>query len=307
MQKNRAILIVFDAEGITGISQWKDVVADFSSARPSEKLKKAMGEDISAVLEGAYGAGIKRAYVLDWHYSGNNIRKGDLKIPKGMKVILKTETPEILKEYSSRSSFAALIGFHGKTDSNDGLPPWFEDEFESGKKKGVAHVFAFTIDKMLLNGVSRGEAVIYAHVLKELNTPLIFCSGSKAATDELTQFAPEVVAVPTRDGNELFDANDVRSKIKYGVKLAIKKADEGGFTGKDYSKFNYKSFTMVFNMSNDKRYAEQVHKEFAAFLQTIPKKYLLIKKNRISFNIKGQQPYFKIYSLIIKSVNSIFE
>jgi D-aminopeptidase len=297
----KSLLVLFDAEGATGIKYWKDVTEDFHTDKPTKKLRKALAGDINSVLKGAKKAGIDNVYLLDWHSSGNNISKDELNIPSGLNVVLKTETIKLLRKYSKKSDFAVLIGMHGAYGTNDRAPPIFEDEFKKETKTGLAHSFVFSINKLYLNGVSRGEAVVLMHILRDLGIPVILVSGSKAATDEVNRFSREIDIVATKNGKNVYPAERVRMQLTKKTANVIINAFSGkGYVKLDNPKFEYHSFSIEFKHYCKKRHKKKIKHDLTMMMELGDKK-LKLKGHSVNFITKTRKPYFENYKFLSKA------
>ena len=62
MKKEISLAVCIDAEGCTGIANWKDVITNYKTDNPTEKVKKAMAEDVNALIKGAKKAPMAQPY-----------------------------------------------------------------------------------------------------------------------------------------------------------------------------------------------------------------------------------------------------
>lgn len=291
--KKYNILISVDGEGCSGIRKWKDVVDNFYTDHPTEKLRKAMAGDLNAVIKGlAESNCVKNIYVLDWHGTGKNLRRSDINNQR-INLILKSWNIQNLEKFCKSSDYAIVLGMHGKFGSRDGIPPLTNEEFLKNKRTGLSHFNMFGIKNAFFNKKSINESVSSMILFKELKVPLIFVSGSKAAIDELKRFAKEITTSIT--GRTLSLSKLGREKITQSVKSAIKKATKGkGFVGLNDNRLSYRSFSLEFKKPNNKL----VKKELSGFLKLDSKGKLKVLGRNIFFPGKGNRPYFNDYKLI---------
>ncbi len=300
-QMKKTLLIIFDAEGATGITCWKDVSDDYNSDKPTAKLRKELGKDLSAVLKGAKNAGIKTVYLLDGHSGGENITLDDITVPAGLKIILKTESATTVKQYSKKADYAALVAMHGIFSSNDGEPPLTEEEYKKNIKTGLGHAFTFTIKKIILNEKNRGESVTYIHFLKDMNLPTIFISGTKAAIDDVKNFYPEIATVITKNGKQIFPPEEIRKKLAEKMKTAVENAEKNkDFVSLKSPKLNYKSFEIEFKKFKDKEHDAVIKKDVNAFRKL---NGIQINDRKIKFLVNTNKPYLKIYEILSKAMH----
>lgn len=288
----KSLLIVFDAEGITNISKLQEVAKDFSSFGPTKKLTREISKDVNSALLGASLAGINNVFIIDDHYKGNNIQLKDLTIPKNMCVKLYNGDPLLLKKICKKVSFAALLGQHGKPYSNDKMPALTKEDFNNKKNTGTAHVYTFSVKDMLINNISRTEGYLYAHVLQDLNVPLIFFSGSKAAVKDILKFNNKLIVVPTRNGQKKYISSKVRQQISEKLNCAIR--NNSCF----YKNEELNSFSFNFFHPKKREYLIGINEEIKLFLDNAPKNKYSYKNRKITYYLKGKEKYYQIYKIL---------
>ncbi len=297
--KRYNLLIIVDAEGCTGIKEWKDVVINYYTDSPTEKVREAMAKDVNAVIEGISKfdrAG--KVVILDSHARGKNIRKEDINF-FGMDVTLKSWSIKNFKKYSGISDFGILVGAHGKFGSSDGKPPMYKSEFEDGKKTGLSHFNMFGVKNAFLNSRSIGESISFIMLLKEMKVPLVYCCGSKAAIDELNRFAYEIKTSITKNGRRTYNKDKVRKNITKSTISALKDAAKGkGFIGLDDKRLKYVSFSLEFKNPGDKNADKKVKKQLKKFNTLHKINYVRLEGRKVFFFGKGKTPYFNDYKLI---------
>lgn len=303
----KSLLVIFDAEGSTEIVSWQELAIEYRYERPTPLLKKSLSDDLNALFRGAKKAGVENIYLLDGHSVGNNIALADLD-SNGLNIFLQNETLENLESFAKKSDCAAIIAAHGKYGSQDGVPPLLRDEFEKKLKTGLGHVFLFTIKNLYLNGISVGESIFLTNLFKDLDLPVIFFTGSKAAIDEVNKFFKEVRTVATKDGKKKYDFNTVRKKIEEEIYDAVLNAQLGkGFVSLTDPRFNYKSTMIEFKKSTNPHYKNIIEEDINYFRRLKGEFDLAISNKKVTILPKNlSKPYLEIYRILDKVMNESF-
>lgn len=234
-------MIVVDAEGCFGIDSWHDVVQDYESEEPTEKVRKAMAGDVNAVIRGLKDSGrVDGVVVLDWHCDGDTLLRKDI-VDCGLEVVLDYWSREKFLGYAKKCDFGMVVGLHGGALSLAGEPPMSEEEFLHGGRDGVGHFFGFGIKAAYLGEREINEAVFLKFLFDEVGVPLIYHCGSRASWEMFREFFPRVYGSVSKDGVVDLDRERVYADVVRKVGLAVKGKDK--VDGKAPA---YRDFSVVF-------------------------------------------------------------
>jgi D-amino peptidase len=163
--------VVADLEGSTG------VLGD-AYTRPGTRewclARRAVTEDLNAVVEGLVRAGAEKIIVKDFHGNGYNI------LPE-----LLNRNARLVRGYYLRP----VLGFGDLQDASVAL--YVGMHASSGNKAGfMPHTLTRRIKALRVNGESIAEVQLFASVLAEFGIAACFLSGCPVACDEASKAMP---------------------------------------------------------------------------------------------------------------------
>lgn len=166
MQYKR-LYISADIEGVTGVvtsEQANKTGFEFQLAR------EWMTNEVNAVCEAAFEAGIEEIVVSDSHGTGQNLLLDQL--PKsGVQVVRSWPRPlGMMEGIDQHFDGAVLLGYHTSANHERGL---------------LAHTFSGVIRDIRLNGNSASESVVSAAIASHFNVPVILATGDDAYTEHV--------------------------------------------------------------------------------------------------------------------------
>lgn len=202
------VFISVDMEGI-----WAVVHGDQTSAQGRDygPARKWMAEDVNAVIEGLFEAGVTDIVVNDSHGSMRNILAADL----NPKVTLVTGSPKPLSMMQGiDSSFAAcvFVGYHAKAGTTSSIL----DHTYSGA----------TIRSIKVNKLELPELGLNAAIAGSLGIPVILLSGdTKTCAQANALLGSEVVTVAVKEAVGRFAAKllpreEALRRLREGAKEA---------------------------------------------------------------------------------------
>jgi len=169
------IYIKADMEGISGIVSREQLQAGTAEY---ENARRLLMHDLSAVLDGAFGAGCTEAVIYDGHFTGRNV---DLdSIDRRASVISGKPLPKDGFFYGLDDSFYALflVGFHARAGAADALMP---------------HTYDDDIATVRVNGTEVGEIGMEAALAGKFGVPLAFVSADSGGVREARELLGEDV------------------------------------------------------------------------------------------------------------------
>ncbi len=189
------ILIVTDMEGASGLRRLEQL------HKRSGDGARALTLDIKAVVR-AIRPLAKNIYI--WDFDGN---EDALKNEFGPKTkVISHPNWKFLK--SIKASKVFLLGFHAR----EGLT-----------KEFCPHTYSGDIRSFRVNGHLVGEATLFAHLFAQINTPIVFVSGSWYACEELQTLGCDVETVPVRKHRTVYDVPTVRQRMSDAARTAMRK------------------------------------------------------------------------------------
>ncbi len=168
-----SILLYYDMDGISGIDNWRQVIASFPEYY--QKGRELLTEDVNAVIAGLYEGGADEIHVIDGHGSGNNAEPDIIlsKMDSRAEFIQKSLQTDvrIYKDFTREGIYDAvvIVGMHTRTGGGGFL----------------SHRYTLGMD-WIMNDMSLNEADIIALSWGRVNVPVIFVSGDDKLKDELS-------------------------------------------------------------------------------------------------------------------------
>jgi D-amino peptidase len=177
-QSGLKVMIVYDMEGISGVTSFKYTTV----AHPEEYAegRKLLTRDVNAAIAGLKAAGVREIVVVDGHGSGNttspDVLEDQLLSPARM---LYRETPidPYMDSYDHSVDAIVAIGMHAGAGNSQGFLP---------------HTWAFVDVEYKVNGVPFNEAMLLAMGANRLKIPVIAMSGDDQLAKETRHTMPWV-------------------------------------------------------------------------------------------------------------------
>jgi D-amino peptidase len=212
------LFIVADMEGISGVVYWPQPQSGGRDARDDERQRKAMADDVNAVVQGARRGGATEFYVQDFHGSSPprpNLLPDDL--DPGIKLYSGRGHMSMMKPLLD-SSFDALVivGMHAYDGVADGV---------------LSHNFTSTYREITINGLRIGETGYFALLAGAQGVPVILLTGDEAACAEARELLGDVETVATKQGLGhgfalLYPQAEVREALVTGAERAVSRLDK---------------------------------------------------------------------------------
>jgi len=166
--KGKVAYIVADLEGSTGA--WTKAHTLLGTPEWQE-ARVEMTQDINAVVESLFEAGVKRVVVKDFHRTGYNL------IPQYLDRRAKLVSgyysgPAVGYGKLCGPDFALFVGLHASGGNESGFLP---------------HTLTSRIAEIRVNGKRICESELFATVLSVFHVPVCFFSGCPAACQEVTE------------------------------------------------------------------------------------------------------------------------
>lgn len=176
------VFISLDMEGISGISEWEDVIP---GRRHYEAGRRLLTQDVNAAIEGALEAGATQIIVNESHGPMNNLLLEELH--PAADVIRGFFKPLCMMQGIDDACDAAFfIGYHGKAGAGEAVL--------NHTLSGVA------IHRLVLNGKEVGEAGLNAAIAGAFHVPVVLVTGDSQTAQEVETDIPGVYAVAVKTG-----------------------------------------------------------------------------------------------------------
>ncbi|MCM3078322.1 M55 family metallopeptidase [Brevibacillus invocatus] len=176
------VFISLDMEGISGISEWEDVIP---GRRHYEAGRRLLTQDVNAAIEGALEAGATQIIVNESHGPMNNLLLEELH--PAADVIRGFFKPLCMMQGIDDACDAAFfIGYHGKAGAGEAVL--------NHTLSGVA------IHRLVLNGKEVGEAGLNAAIAGAFNVPVVLVTGDSQTAQEVEADIPGVHTVAVKSG-----------------------------------------------------------------------------------------------------------
>ncbi|MDH4616891.1 M55 family metallopeptidase [Brevibacillus sp. AY1] len=176
------VFISLDMEGISGISEWEDVIP---GRRHYEAGRRLLTQDVNAAIEGALEAGATQIIVNESHGPMNNLLLEELH--PAADVIRGFFKPLCMMQGIDDTCDAAFfIGYHGRAGLGEAVL--------NHTLSGVA------IHRLVLNGKEVGEAGLNAAIAGAFNVPVVLVTGDSQTAQEVEADIPGVHTVAVKSG-----------------------------------------------------------------------------------------------------------
>ncbi len=186
------VMIWVDAEGISGITSWEEVLAGRSRYEEGRRL---ITQEVNAAVRGAKLAGASEIIVVDSHGAGGEFSFRNL-IPEllepGAEYVFGAAWTTYTLPLERGCNGAIFLGFHAKSGTPDGV---------------LSHTVSESWLNFYINGEPMGEIAICAGVCGHFGVPVLLVTGDAATCREAKATLGEnVVTVCVKEGISRFTA-----------------------------------------------------------------------------------------------------
>ncbi|WP_409178920.1 M55 family metallopeptidase [Brevibacillus fortis] len=176
------VFISLDMEGISGLSEWEDVIP---GRRHYEAGRRLLTQDVNAAIEGALEAGATQIIVNESHGPMNNIILEELH-PQADVIRGFFKPLCMMQGIDSSCDAAFFIGYHGKAGTGDAV---------------LNHTLSgLAIHRLILNGKEVGEAGLNATIAGAFGVPVVLVTGDSQTAKEVEEDIPGVFTVAVKTG-----------------------------------------------------------------------------------------------------------
>ena len=209
----KRLYISADIEGVAGITSMEQLAPEgfeYNAAR------EWMTNEVLAVCEAAFDAGIDEIVVSDSHGNGQNIFPE--RIPKNVRLIRSWPRPLAMMQGVEDGAYvgAVLLGYHTGVNNPKG---------------GLAHTFSLSFQDVCLNGESASETVVSAATASLYGVPIIMVSGDDCYTEYAGEILPWAERVTTKENVGILSTitkgpQHILDDLRVGIKSALARRDE---------------------------------------------------------------------------------
>ena len=186
------VMIWVDAEGISGITSWEQVLAGRSRYEEGRRL---ITQEVNAAVRGAKLAGAKEIVVVDCHGAGGENSFRNLlpeMLEPGAEYVFGAAWTTYTVPLEQGFDGAIFLGFHAKAGTPDGV---------------LSHTVSESWLNFFVNGEPAGEIAICAAVCGHFGVPVWLVTGDEAACREAKAvLGEEVKTVSVKKGLTRFSA-----------------------------------------------------------------------------------------------------
>lgn len=176
------VFISLDMEGISGLSEWEDVVP---GRRHYEAGRRLLTQDVNAAIEGALEAGATQIIVNESHGPMNNLILEELH-PEADVIRGFLKPLCMMQGIDATCDAAFFIGYHGKAGTGDAV---------------LNHTLSgLAIHRLILNGKEVGEAGLNAAIAGAFGVPVVLVTGDTQTALEVAEDIPGVYTVAVKTG-----------------------------------------------------------------------------------------------------------
>ncbi|TQK63887.1 D-amino peptidase [Brevibacillus sp. AG162] len=176
------VFISLDMEGISGLSEWEDVIP---GRRHYEAGRRLLTQDVNAAIEGALEAGATQIIVNESHGPMNNIILEELH-PQADVIRGFFKPLCMMQGIDSSCDAAFFIGYHGRAGTGDAV---------------LNHTLSgLAIHRLILNDKEVGEAGLNAAIAGAFGVPVVLVTGDSQTAKEVEEDIPGVFTVAVKTG-----------------------------------------------------------------------------------------------------------
>jgi D-amino peptidase len=205
------VFISADMEGISGITDWEDVLP---GKRTYEYSRRLFTQDVNAAIEGAILGGATEVVVNESHGPMRNLIPDELH-PQA-ELVRGFFKPMLMMQGLDESFDAVFfVGYHGKAGEMDSV---------------MNHTFLGScIQRMYLNEKEVSEADFNAAVAAEYEVPVTLLTGDTQICEDVQKGVPGIHTVAVKKGLGAFTAQSVHptvahDRIRQAAKTAVEQA-----------------------------------------------------------------------------------
>ncbi|MFN3422397.1 MAG: M55 family metallopeptidase [Armatimonadota bacterium] len=186
------LMIWVDAEGISGVTSWEQVLAGRSRYDEGRRL---ITQEVNAAVRGAKSAGADKIVVVDCHGAGGEHSFRNL-IPEllepGAEYVFGVPWTTYTLPLEQGCDGAIFLGFHAKSGTSDGV---------------LSHTVSESWLNFYINGELAGEIAICAGACGHFGVPVLLVTGDAATCKEAKRtLGEEVKTVCVKEGVSRFSA-----------------------------------------------------------------------------------------------------
>jgi D-amino peptidase len=203
----KAVFMITDAEGVAGVCRQEQ-----TDPKDSEMRQLLTGE-INAAVAGFFDGGATDVFVWDGHDGSRTL--SDLTIDARAHLIMGGLPSTMLME--RHFSAVAFVGQHARANTPGGV---------------MAHSYSsLGIQNLIMNGKPVGEIETRTALAGWFNTPVIFLSGDKAASEQLHAIDPAAETAVVKEGIDNYacislSAEAARRLVRERAAAAMAKLDK---------------------------------------------------------------------------------
>jgi D-amino peptidase len=206
------VYISADMEGITGIV----ASGQLGAGRPDYALgRRLMTAEVNTAIAAAFDAGATEVLVNDSHGNQTNLLPDEL----DRRAVLITGQPKpfgMAQGIDESFDAAIYIGYHPYASTTDGV---------------LGHTYSGQLKAVRLNGTEVGEYGLNAALAGHFGVPVVFLSGDRAVTEQVSAFIPGIEVLAVKEGIGVTAARtlhpeEAREKIASGVRAALARRNQ---------------------------------------------------------------------------------
>jgi len=202
------LFISADMEGIAGVVTMEQLLP---GGYEYEKARHWMTEEVNAVCEAAFEAGIDEVVVADAHGTGQNILPD--RLPENVELIRAWPRPLGMMQGVEDGNYvgAVLLGYHAGAHTTGG---------------GAAHTMLLMIRELRLNSQAVSETGLAALTAGHFGVPVIMVSGDDVYIKHAQEYLGDVETVTTKESYSWFSGRVIsparsRKLLAEGLKRAL--------------------------------------------------------------------------------------
>lgn len=186
------VMIWVDAEGISGITSWEQVLVGRSRYEEGRRL---MTQEVNAAVRGAKLAGADEIIVVDCHGAGGDASFRNFVpelLAEGAEYVMGAPWTTYTQPLAQGCDGVIFLGFHAKAGTKDGV---------------LSHTVSESWLNFFINGEPMGEIGICAAVCGHFGVPVWLVTGDEAACREAKEtLGEQVMTVCVKVGLSRFAA-----------------------------------------------------------------------------------------------------
>ncbi len=216
-QKLLKVLVLYDMEGVTGVTSVKPT--SFGSHPEYGEARKSLTADVNAAIAGLNAAGATEIVVVDGHGSGNSSEPDVLEaqlVPPAKMISRDRPFDIYMDSYDQSIDAIVAVAMHAGAGNQAGF---------------LSHTYTIEDIQYKVNGIPFNESMILAMGAARSRIPLIAVTGDDQLEKEIRRFLPwikyaSVKHAVSRSKAESFPREEVNRRIESAVKEALLALDK---------------------------------------------------------------------------------